>query len=301
MRTKPQFLLFGLWLGLVTGCGSKSAPPATETSSATKPGVATYAAHGIIQQIAPDRRSATIKHEAITGYMGAMTMDFPVHDTNELNKLGPNDEVAFQLAVTDTNDWIENVHFVAHHIGEVTNNEFTFHEATAELKPGDALPDYGFTGEDGRTFHFSDFRGSAVAFTFFYTSCPLPDYCPRMNRNFAEARKLILAQTNAPTNWEMLSISFDADFDKPEILSGYGNFYRAGDTNRWMFAVADTNTLAGLAPALDLHFWREAGTISHNLRTVVLDTTGKIYCQLDGNDWTPEALAAAVSKAAQAK
>jgi len=63
-----------------------------------------------------------------------------------------------------------------------------------------------------------------VAFTFFFTSCPLPDFCPRMNRNFFEARKLIQSQTNAPSNWEMLSISFDSDFDKPEILTGFGNF-----------------------------------------------------------------------------
>jgi len=44
-----------------------------------------------------------------------------------------------------------------------------------------------------------------------------------------------------------------------------------------LFAVAPTNTLAGLAPNVDLRFWREAGSISHNLRTVVLDTNGKIF------------------------
>jgi protein SCO1/2 len=298
---KLKLLLPGLLLAVAAGCRPDSTPSPTTTLPAQSSGVTNYDARGVIQQVAPDRRSATIKHEKISDYMGAMTMDFPVKDTNELNHLGPDDEVTFQLAVTETNDWIQNLHFVAHHVSDVTNNVFTFHEVTAELKPGDALPDYEFTGEDGRTFHFSDFRGSTVAFTFFYTSCPLPDYCPLMNRNFAEARKLILAQTNAPANWELLSISFDSDFDKPEILSGYGNFYRADDTNRWMFAVASTNTLAGLAPELDLHFWREAGTISHNLRTVVLDGTGKIYCQFDGNDWTPEALADAIIKAAQVK
>jgi protein SCO1/2 len=301
MQMKAGFLLIGLLLGLVAGCGLKSAAPSTTTLPAQSPGVTNYDARGIIQQVAPDRRTATIKHDKISGYMAAMTMDFPVKDTNELAGLGPDDEITFKLAVTDTNDWIQNIHFVAHHIREVTNDVFTFHEVTAELKPGDVLPDEEMTGEDGRTFRFSDFHGSAVAFTFFYTSCPLPDYCPRMNRNLAEARKLILAQTNAPANWELLSISFDPDFDKPELLSGYGNFYRGDDPNRWRFAAASTNALASLAPELDLHFWHEAGTISHNLRTVVLDTQGKIACQLDGNDWTPEQLAAAIIKAARVK
>ena len=97
----------------------------------------------------------------------------------------------------------------------------------------------------------------------------------------------------------MLSISFDSDFDTPEILSGYGKFYRGENTDRWLFAVASTNTLISLAPKVDLNFWRENGSISHNLRTVVLDGNGKISKQFDGNDWTPEQLADAIRAAAK--
>ncbi|MDR3460026.1 MAG: copper-binding protein [Verrucomicrobiae bacterium] len=285
-----------LLLVLAAGCGPKPvAPPAPA------PAVKTYAARGIIRQISPDLRKATIKHEAIPGYMAAMTMDFTVRNTNELAGLAPDDEVTFQLAVTENDDWIEGLKFVAHHVTEVADHTFTFHVPTPELKPGDVLPDYEFTGEDGQPFRFSDFRGRAVAFTFFFTSCSLPEFCPRMNKNFAEARDLLRQQTNAPSNWQLISISFDPDFDKPAILAGFGNFYRANDTNRWRFAAASTNTLAALSPKVDLHFWREAGSISHNLRTVVLDPVGKIYCQFDGNDWTPQELAAAIIKAAQVK
>src|ERR1019366_10219539 len=163
---------------------------------------------------------------------------------------------------------------VSHHVAEATNNVFVFHVVTEELKVGDPLPDGELTAENGRQIHFSDFRGRAVAFTFFFTSCPLPEFCPRMNRNFSEARTLLLADTNALANWEFLSISFDPDFDQPEILTGYGNFYRGGDPNHWLFAVASTNTLALLAPKVDLMFWRENGSITHHLRTVVLDPHG---------------------------
>jgi len=262
------------------------------------PGVKTYDARGIIQQISSDRRTATVKHEAISGYMGAMTMDFTVKETNELNDISPDDEITFKLAVTENDSWIEGVHFVSHHIGETTNNLFTFHVATEELKVGDALPGGELTTEDGSEIHFSDFHGRAVAFTFFFTSCPLPEFCPRMNKNFSEARKILLADTNAPPNWQLLSISFDPDFDKPALLSGYGNFYRGNDTNRWLFTVASTNTLAELAPRVDLRFWHEGGSISHNLRTVVLDVDGKISHQFDGNDWTPTELTDAIREAA---
>ena len=295
---KLKNLFYGLLLAVVAGCKPEStAPP--PVSPPTVAAAKSYDARGIVKAIAPDGLAATIKHEAIPGFMAAMTMELSVRNTNELNGLAPNDEITFKLRVTDTDDWIEDVRFVAHHVSEVTNGVFTFHVPTPQLNPGDALGDYEFTGEDGKLFRFADFRGSAVAFTFFFTTCPLPEFCPRMNRNLAEARKIILAQTNAPTNWQLLSISFDPDFDKPDILASFGNFYRGDNASRWRFAVASTNTLAGLAPKVGLNFWREGGSISHNLRTVVLAGDGKIFKQFDGNDWTAAELAAAITEAAR--
>lgn len=289
-----------IFLGLfallfATGCKPEASAPTPSVSTNQ-----TYAVRGVVQAIAPDLRHATIQHEKIPGYMAAMTMDFSVRDTNELNGLAPGDEIAFTLVVTADDDWIE-------HLQRVGKTAVTNAPAPAwrivepELEVGDTLPDYEFTSETGRPVRFSDFRGRAVAFTFFFTSCPLPEYCPRMNRNFSEARKLLTADTNAPANWEMLSISFDSSFDTPQILSGYAKFYRGDDTNHWLFVVASTNTLASLAPKVDLNFWRANGSISHNLRTVVLDGAGKITRQFDGNDWMPQQLAAALRAAAEGK
>jgi cytochrome oxidase Cu insertion factor (SCO1/SenC/PrrC family) len=44
---------------------------------------------------------------------------------------------------------------------------------------------------------------------------------------------------------------------------------------------------------------RQGDAISHNLRTVVLDPRGRIAHQFDGNQWTPQDLAAAVVQAAR--
>jgi protein SCO1/2 len=287
---KQIILLCGLLLAL--GCKREtSAPPISAATNQT------YAARGVVQKIAPDLRHATIQHEKIPGYMDAMTMDFPVKDTNELNGISAGDEITFKLVVTADDDWIEKVQRTGKSVAPTPAP--TWHVVEPELQVGDVLPDYGFTSESGQPIRFSDFHGRAIAFTFFFTSCPLPDYCPRMNRNFLEARKILTADTNAPANWQLLSISFDSDFDTPEILSNYAKFYRGDDTNRWLFAVADTNTLASLAPKVDLNFWHENGSISHNLRTVVLDGNGKISKQFDGNDWTPQQLADAIRAAAR--
>jgi protein SCO1/2 len=278
---------------IIAGFKLEAAPTAGQTTAKS------YDAHGVIRQITEDRRKTTIQHEAIPGYMSAMTMEFNVKDTNELAGISPSDEITFKLVVGENDSWIEGVHFVSHHVEDVTNNTFVFHFQTAELKTGDLLPDCAFITEDGGTVHLSDFRGKALAFTFFYSRCPLPDYCQRMSKNFTETRKLLLA-TNSPANWQLLSISFDPEFDNPQMLSSYASLYRDGDTNRWIFAAAPTNTLSGLAPRLDLMIMRDGDNImSHNLRTVVLDPQGNIFRQLDGNQWTPQQLADAILQAAR--
>ena len=258
-----------------------------------------YAARGVIKKIAADHRQVTIHHQAIPNYMMEMTMNFPVKKTNELDGLSAGDQITFTLIVRENDDWIENIHRVGH-VAETPAKTIAMpFDMPPELKPGDLMPDGELLAENGRHIHFSDFHGRAVAFTFFFTRCPLPDYCPLMNRNFATAQKLILSTPNAPTNWQFLSISFDPGFDTPEMLSSYAGFYRTGDASHWLFAVASTDVLTNLAPRLDLMIMHEGNSISHNLRTVVLDSNGIIYRQLDGNEWTPKELADAVLGAAR--
>ena len=290
---RPNFFFIRIFV-FMASYRLEAAPDGGQTS------VKIYDARGVVRQIAEDRRKANIQHGAIAGYMSAMTMEFNVKDTNELDGISPSDQITFKLDVGKKESWIEDVHFVAHQIEDVTNNTFVFHVPTAELKPGDLLPDCELVAEDGSKIHLSDFRGKAVALSFFYSRCPLPDYCPRMSKNFSEARNLILATSNAPANWQLLSISFDPGFDTPEMLASYANYFRGADANRWLFAAAPTNTLAHLAPQLDLMIMREGGNImSHNLRTVVLDPHGNIFRQLDGNQWTPPQLADAILQAAR--
>lgn len=288
-------LLFLPVLALLLAAGCK---PATNATANT--GTNSYPVRGVVQAIAADRHSAAIKHEEIPGYMAAMTMDFPVKNTNELAGIAPGDQITFNLVVTKDDDWIEQLRRTGR-TEAVTPPKPAWHIVPPALRVGDALPDYEFTGADGQPVRFADFRGQAVAFTFFFTRCPLPDYCPRMNRNFAEARDLLLKDAGGPTNWELMSISFDSSFDTPAVLTSYAETYRGQDARHWRFVAAPTNTLAALAPNVDLNFWQENGSISHNLRTVVIDPAGKITRQFDGNDWTAQQLADAIRQAAQAK
>jgi len=280
--------------------------PLLATPTGGDQGTKSYPARGVVVKIAPDFSRVTIHHQAIPGYMMEMTMDFSVKNTNELSGISPGDEITFTLVVGKNDEWVENIHRIGYSAETTTNGMSMPMNMSGDmtmpfLKPGDLLPDYLLTAEDGKQIRLSDFRGRALAFTFFFTRCPLPDYCPRMNNNFEATRKILLADTNAPTNWQFLSISFDPGFDTPEVLANYASVYRGDDTNHWLFASAPTNVLADVAGRLDLMIVQQGNNISHNLRTVVLDAHGGLYRLFDGNQWTPQQLADAMREAARQK
>ena len=275
-------------------------PTLLKADDAAAAAAETHQVQGIIRRIAPDQTKLLVSHEAVPDYMPAMTMQFNVHDPAEARSLSVGDAIRFRLTVKGGTHWIDQIHKTASSVGQASREKPEPPVPTGELKPGDLLPDFDLIGENGKPVRFSDFRGQALAFTFFFTRCPLPDYCPRMNSNFAKGCEFVRRADPAATNWHFLSISFDPEFDKPSVLASYAGLYRQGRDDHWSFATAPSAALAKLAPRLDLMIRRDsAGGISHNLRTVVLDPQGRIHRQFDGNDWKPQDLAQSLLEAAR--
>ena len=79
-----------------------------------------------------------------------------------------------------------------------------------------------------------ELRGQALAITFFFTRCPIPDFfCPRLSENFQEASSKLSSLAGGPTNWHFLSVSFDTEVDSPGVLKAYGELYY--DPAHWSF------------------------------------------------------------------
>lgn len=66
------------------------------------PESAIFKGTGIVRNITPSRTFVVIEHQEITGYMGAMTMPFPVNDENILGDVVTGDSVDFKIAVSDS-------------------------------------------------------------------------------------------------------------------------------------------------------------------------------------------------------
>jgi protein SCO1/2 len=257
-----------LILGLAILLGAIS----QETSSAqtmAEPVVRSFTARGVILEIVPEDQVVVIRHETITNYMDAMTMPFKIKDHGELAGLQRGDQISFQLDVTEDESWIEKI---------VKTGHVTLEQKSVALPPAKTLTpgskvsllDYKFTNELGQAVSFHDFRGQALAITFFYTRCPLPEYCPRLSRNFQEASEKLEQMKNISTNWHFISVTFDPEFDTPEMLKNYGNSYRY-DPRHWSFLTGPPDKIAELAHGAGVQFQWQDGTINHNFRTLIVD------------------------------
>jgi protein SCO1/2 len=127
----------------------------------------------------------------------------------------------------------------------------------------------------GRPVSLNSFHGQALAITFIYTRCPLPNYCPRLSRNFQEASKKLESLPGAPTNWHFLSISFDSEYDTPEVLKDYGNSYQYHPAH-WSFLTGPPDKIAELARVSGVTYEYDEGLINHNFRTLIVDGNGHL-------------------------
>lgn len=293
-------------LAVWAGCGSEGPPDSTRSAELPvgPAGERSFRVNGVVRDLPEEGGTVVVRHEEIPGYMPRMTMELTVLDTNELAGVQVGDRIEFRLVARADDHYIDGIR----RTGSATNQavqgaaepgatEDAGSEEGAMLAPGDLVPDVGVRLETGEEVRLSKWRGNAMALTFFFTRCPLPDFCPRMNRNFQDARALLRAREQGPTNWVFLSLSFDWDFDQPKVLKGHADLYRGSDAEGWWFGGLGASGVAAVKPAFDLMIGRDGGSFSHNLRTVVVDPEGRVFRQFDGNRWTAEELAAAMAAA----
>jgi protein SCO1/2 len=165
-------------------------------------------------------------------------------------------------------------------------------------QPGNPLRYYKFTNELGQAVSLNDFHGQALAITFFYTRCPLPDYCPRLSKNFQEAQQKLESMPGAPANWHFLSVSFETEFDTPVVLKAYGNSYQY-DPKHWSFLTGPADKIGELARQSGVTFQLEDGTINHNFRTLVVDANGRLQMVFPTSGDLSDEIVAEIVKAAK--
>jgi protein SCO1/2 len=254
----------------------------------------TFSAQGVIQELPPGQNMVVIKHDSITNYMMAMTMPFKVKTQGLLAGLHPGDRVRFRLNVTADESWVDDILKVGTGAVEADNSPVMVPAVSSTT----AFMDYPLTNELGRKVCLNDFRGQALAITFFYTRCPLPDFCPRLSKNFQAAAEKLRARPGAPANWHFLSISFDTAFDTPAMLRAYGESYGYHPAE-WSFLTGSPENIRELARISGVTYVSDSGAFKHNFRTLIIDPAGRLQTVFPiGGDLSDDIVAEIIKAAA---
>jgi protein SCO1/2 len=274
----------------------EEANPASQPQADEKT-IRTFTVSGVVQEVNREQPLIVIAHEAITNYMKAMTMPFKVKRRADLEGLEKGDSISFLLHVSNTESWVDRIS-KAGKATPLTNGAVAVSAPASSLpKPHHPLMDYSFTNELGQAVSLGEFRGQALAITFFFTRCPIPDFCPRLSKNFAEASQKLNALPNAPTNWHFLSVTFDPEFDTPPVLKAYAERYEY-DPKHWSFLTGPVDKVRELAGQSDVSVQRDAGLFNHNFRTLIIDATNHLQMVFPTGGDLSESIVSEMLKAA---
>lgn len=274
-------------------------PPEPEESA----GRQTFPVRGVVQQrMGDDPAMMIIDHEEIPGFMPRMIMPFRALDPKEFETLEPGMVVTFDYHVEAHESWVTGVKTTGEK-GAITLEADK--PATDELiSPGDVFPDYAFRDETGKEVRLADYRGKPVAITFVFSRCPVPEYCPRMMSHFAAVLEKLKTTPNAPAEFRLLTISFDHEFDTPEVMRAWGGAFGHKEGLNWsLLSTPDKAVIDDISIRTGLRFGTVNGTIQHNLRTLVLNPDGTLRRLFTDENWTIDEmvaeLVAAGAKASQ--
>lgn len=254
-----------------------------------------YPLKGKIISVDKEKKKAKIEHEKIPDYMDAMTMDFPIHEDWVWENLTPGAEIHAELVVDSTAKdpyWLEKIGIVA--LPQPGQAAVPVNEKFAQI--GKEVPDFKLTNQDGKKFSLKDYRGKALAVTFIYRECPLPEFCIKMSKHFSDMANQIAADSEGKKKIRLLSISFDPERDTPEKLKQYGLGYLGKDANDkdftvWQLAVGPDKDVKAIADFFGLRYETDAvdkTQINHSLITAVVSPEGKVTRIFSGGNWTPE-------------
>jgi protein SCO1/2 len=273
-------------MAALVGCHSGATPGAVTSPSQN---FKVYRLRGKVIRTDSAKGEVTLNHDAIPGFMDAMTMPYKLKDPAILGELHPGDVLTADLLVSPD----PNADVLLDHLVVIAQAKPDYKPAVTYHvpAPGDVVPDFKLRDQDGRTIHLAQFKGNALLITFIYTRCPLPNFCPLVTRNFAQMKKELEASAGLLAKTQLLSVSFDPDHDTPERLRAYGAQYIGSDApsalEHWDFAVPDKPVLFEMARFFDVGITNGPDeTLTHTLSTTLVGPDGKVARFYPGNEWT---------------
>ena len=248
----------------------------------------TFIGRGVVKDILPKDRQVIIAHEAIPGFMEAMTMGFEVKEERLLEGIAKDQEVTFTVEKTQDSLYLTALAREGEPSAALPQTGSEEPEEKQEVSFPEPLPapDFTLIDQDGNTMQLSSLRGKVVLLDFIYTSCPGP--CPLLSRKFSQFQKTLGERVGKEV--VLLSITVDPQHDTPAVLKEYARRYQA-DTAGWKFLTGSTQAIVSVAYQYGADFYGEPGKeINHLVATYVIDQAGNMVKVLKGPNHPAEEL-----------
>lgn len=263
----------------------KSVPaPAAEAV----PGEKRYPLTGEIVSANLERKTVTVTHDEIKGFMMAMTMEFKA-SKGDLQNAKPGQRIRAELVQRGSDFFLEKIWpddaATSRAVAAAANalaQDTTMRGKEAYREIGETLPEFTLLDQEGRAVSASRFRGKQVVLNFIFTRCPIATMCPAATLRMMDLQKA--AQAAGVKNFELVSISLDPEFDTPGVLKEYADG-RGIDTSNFSFLTGPDVAVRHLLAQLGVIREFEGATIKHTLATVLINEQGKISYRVDGSTW----------------
>lgn len=279
--------LFGLIACQTPAPDTTSTPTAEVSDEAQR-----YTVRGRVVE-APEAGTVTVEHEAIPGYMAAMTMPFTARAPAELDGLAPGDAVQFTYVVAGTSSWITNVE-------KLPDDAVAEHPAKADtperIEPSDAsLYQLAatWTNQDGDRIALDALHGQPVVLSMVFTNCTYA--CPMIVRDMKRIGAALPEEQRNEVQYVLVSL--DPERDTPAALQRFATAHGL-DSAAWTLLRGSARDVRLLAALLGIRYKQEAdGQFSHTNLITILNPEGEIVFQQEGLQGDPASSARALSDA----
>jgi protein SCO1 len=254
-----------------------------------------YIVKGMVLRADAANRSFVVSHEKIVGLMDSMIMPFDVRDAKDLAGVVPGAVVEFTLVVSDKAAYATKIKVQRYQSVEQdprTARRLAVMRQMAGLaaKPlelGARVPDFTLIDHTRQEVRFSSLAGKVVVVNFIYTRCALPQFCLRVSNNFGVLQKRFAKELGKDV--VLLTITFDPQRDTPEALAAYAAQWKPAPKT-WHFLTGPVPDVRKVCAWFGVEYFPDEGLMNHSLHTVVIDRSGTLVANIEGNSYSPEHL-----------
>ncbi|WP_301173024.1 SCO family protein [Brevibacillus nitrificans] len=137
-----------------------------------------------------------------------------------------------------------------------------------------SLNDFSLDNINGSAYTFSEGKGKVRLVEFMFTNCP--DICPATTYNMSKLQDQLKEKGLFGDKVEFVSITFDPDFDTPEVLQAYAEKFKA-DQSGWKFLRGDAQAIEKVTKDFGIAVMKQPdGSFAHTARMFLVDEDGNM-------------------------